>query len=87
MALANGNHEAYTPQSILVTGGAGFIASHVTKLLVTKYPQYKVESPCGQHAPLLIISPQLAAHLIEAQHAGQTVNLAPSPVLPAGGGS
>ena len=44
MALANGNHEAYTPQSILVTGGAGFIASHVTKLLVTKYPQYKVEA-------------------------------------------
>lgn len=43
MALANGNHEAYTPQSILVTGGAGFIASHVTKLLVTKYPQYKVD--------------------------------------------
>lgn len=27
---------------ILVTGGAGFIASHVVMLLVRKYPQYKV---------------------------------------------
>mmetsp|Transcript_28349 Transcript_28349/g.40607 ORF Transcript_28349/g.40607 Transcript_28349/m.40607 type:complete len:355 (+) Transcript_28349:132-1196(+) len=32
----------YTPCSILVTGGAGFIASHVAILLVNKYPQYKV---------------------------------------------
>lgn len=43
MASANGTAEhGYTPRSILVTGGAGFIASHVTKLLVTQYPQYKV---------------------------------------------
>ena len=57
MASANGSHDAYTPQSILVTGGAGFIASHVTKLLVTKYPQYKVEWLCVQHAacPLVTI--------------------------------
>lgn len=27
---------------ILVTGGAGFIASHVVILLVTKYPTYKI---------------------------------------------
>lgn len=49
MALANGNHEVYTPKSILVTGGAGFIASHVTKLLVTKYPKYKVGALRLQH--------------------------------------
>lgn len=32
----------YTPQNILVTGGAGFIASHVVILLVEKYPQYNI---------------------------------------------
>jgi len=32
----------YTPTNILVTGGAGFIASHVVIGLVEKYPQYKV---------------------------------------------
>jgi UDP-glucose 4,6-dehydratase len=32
----------YTPKNILVTGGAGFIASHVCILLATKYPQYKI---------------------------------------------
>lgn len=29
-------------QSILVTGGAGFIGSHLTRLLVNKYPHYKI---------------------------------------------
>ena len=42
MASQNGSHESYKPERILITGGAGFIASHVTKLLVTQYPQYKV---------------------------------------------
>ena len=32
----------YTPRNILITGGAGFIASHVVILLVKKYPQYKI---------------------------------------------
>ena len=32
----------YVPKNILVTGGAGFIASHVVMLLVKKYPQYKI---------------------------------------------
>jgi len=32
----------YVPKNILVTGGAGFIASHVVIRLVNKYPQYKV---------------------------------------------
>lgn len=32
----------YVPQSILLTGGAGFIGSHVAILLAKKYPDYKV---------------------------------------------
>lgn len=32
----------YKPKNILVTGGAGFIASHVVILLVEKYPHYNV---------------------------------------------
>jgi len=34
--------DSFTPKNILVTGGAGFIASHVVMLLVKKYPQYKI---------------------------------------------
>ena len=29
-------------KNILITGGAGFIGSHVIRLFVTKYPQYKI---------------------------------------------
>jgi len=34
--------ERYTPKNILLTGGAGFIASHVAILLCEKYPEYNV---------------------------------------------
>jgi len=32
----------YQPHNILITGGCGFIGSHVIELLVTKYPHYKI---------------------------------------------
>jgi len=32
----------HTPKNILITGGAGFIASHVVIRFVKKYPQYKI---------------------------------------------
>lgn len=36
------NETSFTPKNILVTGGAGFIASHVTIHLVRNYPDYNV---------------------------------------------
>ena len=39
--IANGE-EKYTPEVILVTGGAGFIASHLVIRLVNTSPHYKV---------------------------------------------
>ena len=29
-------------KTILITGGAGFIGSHVVRLFVNKYPDYKI---------------------------------------------
>ena len=34
----------YEPKNILITGGAGFIASHVAEHLFFKYPKYKLLS-------------------------------------------
>ena len=31
-----------TPKNIMITGGAGFIGSHVVRLFVNKYPEYRI---------------------------------------------
>jgi hypothetical protein len=41
---ANGSTAAYMPENILITGGCGFIASHVAIRLAKRYPQYKVSA-------------------------------------------
>ncbi len=44
-ALSDGQTESqgeYEAKSILITGGAGFIASHVVIRLVQRYPEAKV---------------------------------------------
>ncbi|KAE9599444.1 putative UDP-glucose 4,6-dehydratase [Lupinus albus] len=40
--MATTTSSAYEPKHILITGAAGFIASHVTTRLIKKYPSYKI---------------------------------------------
>ena len=39
--------------NILITGGAGFIGSHVVRLFVTKYPQYRIVNLAVDFPPKL----------------------------------
>lgn len=40
--VAETNQRCYVPRNILITGGAGFIASHIAVDLALKYPEYEV---------------------------------------------
>ena len=46
-------NKPYEAKNVLITGGAGFIASHVAILFAKKYPQYKVRprAPWKRAAP------------------------------------
>ena len=41
-AGVDGDTQDFTPKNIMITGGAGFIASHIVIRLVKKYPNYKI---------------------------------------------
>ena len=46
--VAESSQNYYVPRNILITGGAGFIASHVAVKLALKYPEYEVSGPWGE---------------------------------------
>ena len=35
-------------KNIVITGGAGFIGSHVVRLFVNKYPEYHITNLCWE---------------------------------------
>ncbi|WP_218417445.1 NAD-dependent epimerase/dehydratase family protein [Segatella copri] len=43
-------------KNIMITGGAGFIGSHVVRLFVNKYPEYHPVSAPGNHEDLNLIT-------------------------------
>lgn len=43
-------------KNIVITGGAGFIDSHVVRLFVNKYPEYHPVSAPGNHEDLNLIT-------------------------------
>ena len=46
----------YEPRNILITGGAGFIASHVAEHLFFKYPKYKTPGDLPLWSPFPAVS-------------------------------
>ena len=63
--VAESTQQCYVPRNILITGGAGFIASHIAVDLALKYPEYEV-SGC----PLRFSNTGAKQHLSPFQVAG-----------------
>ena len=57
MAAENGSSNgdgSYKPRNILLTGGAGFIGSHVALRLIQRHPEYKVRQALFSGAALRV---------------------------------
>jgi UDP-glucose 4,6-dehydratase len=56
------------PRNILLTGGAGFVGSHVVVRLVQKYPQYKVrprsQTRCDASVALVALMRRAPAQVV-----------------------
>ena len=48
---------AYAPRNILLTGGAGFVGSHVCTLLCSKYQHYKARNPERKGRVFCLLTP------------------------------
>lgn len=59
--VAQEDASEFVPGHILITGGAGFIASHVAIRLVQRYPQYKV-AHCGFHCSMCVLALNIRFH-------------------------
>lgn len=50
VAMSSASDEPYVPKAVLVTGGAGFIASHFVIRYVKAHPDVKVRREAGRGA-------------------------------------
>ena len=64
-------NKPYEAKNVLITGGAGFIASHVAILFAKKYPQYKVRprAPWKRAAPARVRAREAARAPAKARQA------------------
>ena len=70
-------NEPYEAKNVLITGGAGFIASHVAILFAKKYPQYKVRP----RAPVEARRPRARAGTRGVARASRRVDIHPGSIV------
>ena len=77
---SNGDAGAYKPRNILLTGGAGFIGSHVALRLIQQHPEYKVCARWRLRARALACARR--ARAVDQQIARRSILCAPPPHSP-----